>query len=39
MSQAFSECDANMMETEKVLRTLIRSMRDDEQPSAYRLNT
>jgi hypothetical protein len=26
MSQAFSECDANMMETEKVLGALIRSM-------------
>jgi len=29
MSQAFSECDANMMETEKVLSALIRSMRND----------
>jgi len=29
MSQAFSECDATMMETEKVLGTLIRSMRND----------
>ena len=28
MSQAFSECDANMMETEKVLGFLIRSMRN-----------
>ena len=28
MSQAFSECDANMMETEKVLGALIRSMRN-----------
>ena len=29
MNQAFSECDANMMETEKVLGALIRSMRND----------
>jgi hypothetical protein len=29
MSQAFSECDAQTMETEKVLGTLIRSMRND----------
>ena len=29
MSQAFSECDATMMETEKVLDALIRSMRND----------
>ncbi len=29
MSQAFAECDANMMETEKVLGALIRSMRND----------
>jgi hypothetical protein len=29
MSQAFSECDANMMETEKGLGALIRSMRRD----------
>jgi hypothetical protein len=29
MSQAFFECDAKMMETEKVLGTLIRSMRND----------
>ena len=29
MSQAFSECDANMMETEKVLGALIRFMRND----------
>jgi hypothetical protein len=29
MSQEFSECDANMMETEKVLGALIRSMRND----------
>ena len=29
MSQAFSECDANMMETEKVLGALIRSVRND----------
>jgi hypothetical protein len=29
MSQAFSECDAKMMETEKVLGALIRSMRND----------
>jgi len=28
MSQAFSECDAKMMETEKVLSALIRSMRN-----------
>ncbi len=28
MSQAFSECDAKMMETEKVLGVLIRSMRN-----------
>jgi hypothetical protein len=28
MSRAFSECDANMMETEKVLGALIRSMRN-----------
>jgi hypothetical protein len=28
MSQAFSECDANMMETEKVMGALIRSMRN-----------
>jgi hypothetical protein len=27
MIQAFSECDANMMETEKVLDALLRSMR------------
>ena len=27
MNQAFSECDANMMETEKVLGALIWSMR------------
>jgi len=27
MSQAFSECDAKMMETEKVLGAPIRSMR------------
>ena len=39
MSQAFSEYDANMMETEKVLDALIRSMRNDSQPSAYSLNT
>jgi hypothetical protein len=29
MSQAFAECDAKMMETEKVLGALIRSMRND----------
>ena len=29
MSQAFSECDANVIETEKVLGALIRSMRND----------
>ncbi len=29
MSQAFAECDAQMMETEKVLGALIRSMRND----------
>ena len=29
MNQAFSECDATVMETEKVLGTLIRSMRND----------
>jgi hypothetical protein len=29
MSQAFSECDAKIMETEKVLGALIRSMRND----------
>jgi len=29
MSQAFSECDATMMETEKVPGALIRSMRND----------
>jgi hypothetical protein len=29
MRQAFSECDANMMKTEKVPGALIRSMRDD----------
>jgi hypothetical protein len=29
MTQAFSECDAKMMETLKVLGTLIRSMRND----------
>ncbi len=29
MSQAFTECDATMMETEKVLGVLIRSMRND----------
>jgi hypothetical protein len=28
MSQAFSKCDAKMMETEKVLGALIRSMRN-----------
>jgi len=28
MSQAFSEYDTNMMETEKVLGALIRSMRN-----------
>ncbi len=28
MSQVFSECDATMMETEKVLGALIRSMRN-----------
>jgi len=28
MSQAFSECDAIMMETEKALGALIRSMRN-----------
>jgi hypothetical protein len=28
MSQAFSECDANMMETEKVMGALIRSVRN-----------
>jgi hypothetical protein len=30
MSQAFSEYDATMMETEKVLGALIRSIRNDE---------
>jgi hypothetical protein len=39
MSQAFSGCDATMMETEKVLDALIRFMRNDSQPSAYSLNT
>jgi len=39
MSQAFSECDAQTMETEKVLGALIRSMRNDSQPSVYSLNT
>jgi len=29
MSQAFSECDAKMMEAENVLGALIRSMRND----------
>ncbi len=29
MSQAFSECAANMMETQKVLGALIRSIRND----------
>ena len=29
MSLAFAECDATMMETEKVLGALIRSMRND----------
>ena len=29
MNQAFSECDAAMMETGKVLGALIRSMRND----------
>jgi hypothetical protein len=29
MSQAFSNCDANMMETEKVLDALIQSVRKD----------
>ena len=29
MSQAFPTCDATMMETEKVLGALIRSMRND----------
>ncbi len=29
MSQAFSECDANTMATEKVLGVLIRSVRND----------
>jgi hypothetical protein len=29
MSQAFSECDAKMMETEKVLSVLIRSTCND----------
>ncbi len=28
MSQAFAECDATMMETEKVLGALIQSMRN-----------
>ena len=28
MSQAFSGCDAKMMDTEKVLGSLIRSMRN-----------
>ena len=28
MSQAFAECDATMMETEKVLDALIRFMRN-----------
>ncbi len=39
MSHAFSECDATMMETKKMLGALIRSMRNDSQPSAYSLNT
>ena len=39
MSQAFSECDATMMETKKVLGALIRFMRNDSQPSACSLNT
>ena len=40
MIQAFSECDANnMMEAEKVLGALIRSIRNHRQPSAYSLNT
>jgi hypothetical protein len=29
MSQAFSECDAKMMETEKILGSSIRFMRND----------
>ena len=29
MSQAFAECDATIMETEKGLGALIRSMRND----------
>ena len=29
MSKVFSECDVNMMETEKVLGVLIRSIRHD----------
>ena len=29
MSQAFSECNVNMMETEKVPGALIRSVRND----------
>ncbi len=29
MSQAFSECDAKMMKTEKVPGTLIRSLRNN----------
>ncbi len=29
MSQTFAECDATIMETEKVLDALIRSMRND----------
>jgi len=29
MSQAFSECDANMMETEKIPGALVQSMRRD----------
>ena len=29
MSQAFSECDAKMMETKKVLGSLVLSMRND----------
>ena len=32
------ECDSKMVETEKVLSALIRSMRIDQQPSAYSLN-
>jgi len=34
MSQAFAECNATMIETEKVLGALIRSMCNNEQPSA-----